>query len=221
MASESSRVPQVLHRKQSMCHLLPAVRMSVRNVRVFDEALRECIPSSKAFPSSRICARAMSVCGGLVGLHRRDMGLHRRSPCKDRRHLRLPWAIRARATPWLAWRVRWWWRMFSSSSSKGSSSRTASRRASEGHPEERLWMERAETSRRARAVWDKWKGAVQIGVSTSRSEVCVSVQCVQCVQCVLEVVVVETGRCVVWWCGGWREREVGAWSVCRPQIKVR
>lgn len=40
------------------------------------------------------------------------------------------------------------------------------------------WMERAETSRRARAVWDKWKGAVQIGVSTSRSEVCVCAVCV-------------------------------------------
>lgn len=62
LASESSRVLHVLHRKQSMCHRLPAANWSVYRSRR-DTMFRN-TPSSKAFPSSRIYIKDRMVSNG-------------------------------------------------------------------------------------------------------------------------------------------------------------
>jgi hypothetical protein len=71
LASESRRVPHVLQRKQSMCHRFPAVVCQCYSMgwwsglggaRGEPPCLeKECIPSSKALPSSRIYTSVVSL----------------------------------------------------------------------------------------------------------------------------------------------------------------
>lgn len=91
LASESRRVPQVLHRKQSMCHLLPAVRM-LAGVDKYNSAsvrtrMGKSLPSSNALPSSRICTVVSSA---ISRLRMNDLPL--RSLCMGTRHRLAPWA---------------------------------------------------------------------------------------------------------------------------------
>jgi hypothetical protein len=97
-ASESSRVPHVLQRKQSMCHRLPAGGVSVGVCRASVSlgnayrAQRPCLPRGSRRPLA--LSPAPSI-GSVLPLH---------SPCTDTRHRPGPAATQGTlpATPWLS-----------------------------------------------------------------------------------------------------------------------
>lgn len=95
LASESRRVPQVLHRKQSMCHLFPAVRRLVgsdkNNLAFVRTRNGKSLPSSNALPSSRICTVVSSAIARVVA-----EDSPRRSLCTGRRRRLGPWATRGK-----------------------------------------------------------------------------------------------------------------------------